>query len=69
MSYASWPYDRSTTNPINTLAGRISRPAAAEPTPVVPERPAAPAAARPDDKSEPYRWSVAGLLRVARGTS
>ena len=68
MSYASWPYDRSTTNPINTLGGRINRPVAAESTPTTPERPGA-AAARPEDKPEPYRWSVAGLLRVARGTS
>ncbi len=66
MSYASWPYDRSTTNPINTLSGRIVRPALDDPPPAVPDRPV-PASARHDEPQQ-YKWSVAGLVRAVRGT-
>jgi hypothetical protein len=68
MSFASWPYDRSTTNPINTLSGRIARPAVDDAPHAMPDRPVA-TSTRFDREPEQYRWSMAGLVRAVRGTS
>jgi hypothetical protein len=68
MSFASWPYDRSTTNPINTLSGRIARPPADEPPPGAYDHLLA-ATPHDDDRPEVYERSMVGLVRAARGTS
>jgi hypothetical protein len=65
VSYASWPYDESTRNDVNTLRGRFRLSQDDEATSAayrtwnsVQRESAAPA--------EPYQFSIATLVREAR---
>ena len=67
MSYASWPYDESTRNGVNTLRDRfgLSRSDGAS---SVPYSPGSQHAARPEPVAAeaPYRLSLSTLVRSAR---
>jgi hypothetical protein len=67
VSYATWPYDESTRNGVNTLRGRFGL-SQNDATSSAPYSLGSQHAAQPEPvtAAEPYQFSLATLVRSAR---